>query len=108
MAKYYGMIGISNDTKETSPGVWNDDVVERPYYGDVIRNRTKWDKSDSVNDNLNISNSISIVADDYILSHLYGIKYATWFNCKWKVIDIEVQLPRIILSVGGVYNGPED
>ena len=106
MNKYYGIIGYS-ETQETTPGVWTDVVTERHYYGDILNNRKRWEtSSESINDDLNISNSISIIADPYAYQHFYAIKFIEWNGILWKVTEVEVQQPRLILSIGGVYNGP--
>lgn len=105
MAKFYGVVGYS-ETKETSPGVWNEDITERKYYGDLIRNIGKFQSSERLNDNINISNEVSIVADPYARDNFHLMRYIR-FNenaTKWKIISIEVQYPRLILTVGGVYN----
>lgn len=104
MARYYGRIGYA-ETVETSPGVWTEVLTERHYYGDVLRNSRRWENGESLNDNLVISNSISIVADDYAYQHLAFIRYVEWMGNLWKPSSVEVQRPRIILQIGGVYNG---
>lgn len=106
MAKYFGKIGFSHTQEsETSPGVWEEEIIERPYYGDVIQVSKKWQSGESLNDNVNISNEISIVADPIALNALDEIRYVWWNNVKWKVTNIRVAFPRLILSIGGVYNG---
>lgn len=106
MAKWYGNVGFAVESGEIRPGVWSDPIVERPYYGDEIRNTRKLQaNSVSINDNINISNSISIVADPYANENMYAIRYAEFQGARWKVTDIEVQRPRLILSLGGVWNG---
>lgn len=105
MAKFYGIIGYS-ETKEVSPGVWEEDITEREYYGDLLRNMNKFQSSEQLNDNINISNEVSIVADPYARDNFHLMRYIC-FNrsgAKWKVISVEVQFPRLILTVGGVYN----
>jgi hypothetical protein len=88
-------------------GIWEDVVTEREYYGDVLSNNRRYDaQTDSVLDNLNVNNRISIVADAYAYEHFFQMKYVEWMDCKWKVTQVEVQRPRLILHVGGVYNGP--
>lgn len=105
MAKFCGKIGFSKTVeREDQPGVWDDDVVERSYTGDIIRNMRRWDNSQYVNDDLNITNSISIVADSFACCNAYLIKYVCWMGAKWKVTSVDVQRPRLILSLGGVYN----
>ena len=106
MAKFYGKIGYST-TEETAPGVWEENVTERSYYGDLIRNTRRYQSTDQVNDDLNISNEISILADPYAYENFHSMKYVEFMGAKWKVTSIEVQYPRLILSVGGVYNGEQ-
>lgn len=104
MAKWFGKIGFA-ETVETKPGVWKEQITEREYYGDVIRNsRRLQSSSEKINDDLNISNQISIVADPYANEHFYSMRYAEFSGAKWKVTDVEVQYPRLTLTLGGVWN----
>jgi hypothetical protein len=80
-------------------------VTEISYFGDVIRNSLKSQSGESVNNDLSVSNSISIVADMYAREHFSAIRYVEWAGTKWSVTEIEVQHPRLILRLGGVYNG---
>lgn len=103
MAKFYGEIGYVIPT-EKSPGVWVDEIVKRNYYGDVNRNTRRLQSTSEVNDNITISNEISIVADPFAVTNFHWIKYVKFMGAKWKVSNIEVQHPRLILTVGGLYN----
>lgn len=104
MAKWFGEIGFG-ETTETSPGVWTETTTSRNYYGDLIRNsRRLQTSSEKVNDDLNISNQLSIVADPYATENFHMMRYATVMGSKWKITDVEVQYPRLILTLGGVYN----
>lgn len=107
MAKYYGKIGYAEMT-ETEPGIWDEIIVERPYYGDTIKNMRLLQNTNNVNDSVNIANQISIVADPYANEHIYTMRYATFQGTKWKVTNVDVQYPRLILSLGGLYNGEQD
>lgn len=104
MAKFYGDIGFA-ETVETEPGVWVEEMTVRPYYGDLVRNTRRLENSGGVNDNVNISNDISIIADPYANHNFHSIRYIEFMGAKWKVSNIEVQYPRLILTIGGVYNG---
>jgi hypothetical protein len=104
MAKFYGKIGYAN-TVETKPGVYEEQIVERFYYGDLIRNTRRLQSADQVNDNINISNEISIVADPYATNNFHTMRYAVFMGTKWKISNVEVSYPRLILTLGGVYNG---
>lgn len=104
MAKFYGVIGYA-ETKQTSPGVWTDDITERKYVGEVFRNTSGWSaNSDSVNDDLHINNQFSILADPFAYQNFHSMKYIEFMGTKWKITNVEVQYPRLTLSVGGVYN----
>lgn len=104
MAKFYGKIGFAT-LKETVPGVWDESIDERSYYGDLIRNTRRLQSGDNLNDDINITNELSIVADPYANQNFHSIRYAEFMGAKWKVSNVEVQYPRLILTLGGVYNG---
>lgn len=104
MAKWFGKIGYAL-TQEVRPGVWNDTIEEHEYFGDVTRNSRRLQNSDSTNDNIVISNTISIVADPFAYENFHAIRYAEFMGAHWKVTDIEVQYPRLTLTLGEVYNG---
>lgn len=104
MAKYYGDIGFA-ESVETRPGRWEEKIVERPYFGDTIRNTRLLQNSGNVNDNINVANQISIVADPYAMNNFFAMRYVEYMNARWKVTNVELQYPRLILSLGGLYNG---
>ena len=104
MAKFYGVIGYAIQ-KETAPGVWKDQIVEKNYRGDVILNQQRWQQNEGVNDNLTLDNSISIVADAFAYENFGYIKYIVWNGHKWKIQSLSVNRPRIVLQIGGPYNG---
>lgn len=110
MAKFYGIIGYVESFEKT-PGVWVDNVVERPYSGDLVRNYGKHESSGEVNDDINIANEVSIITDPYATEHFFAIRYIKFNVPKlggvWKVTSAEVAYPRLILSIGGVYNGKQ-
>lgn len=106
MAKFCGMVGYEI-TKETSPGVHTSKIEEYKYYGDVLRNYRRLDNSEHLNDDINVSNTISIMADAFAYKHCFAIRYLEWMGAKWKVTGVEIVRPRLILTVGGVYNGPQ-
>lgn len=107
MAKWCGMIGYS-ELVETSPGVWSDQIIERKHVGDVLRNSSRRsNNSASTNDDLNVNNQISIIADPFARLNLHKMRYIEFMGTKWKITNIDVQYPRLILTVGGVYNGQQ-
>lgn len=104
MAKYYGKIGYIEEV-EKSPGVWKKETTERFYSGDLNRNSSRSQSADKLNDDIVISNELSIIADPFANDHFYAIKYAELMGVKWKVSSVEVKYPRLILQLGGKYNG---
>jgi len=104
MARFHGNIGYSNSV-ETAPGVWTDVITEREYYGDIIKQTKQWLSANQVNDNLVVNNRISIVADDFAHQNFSAMKYVIWAGEYWKISNIDIERPRFILSLGGVYNG---
>lgn len=105
MSKWYGKIGFATPLSEVEPGIYGAPVIEREYFGDLITNRWNRQNSGGVNDNINISNDISIVADPYAMDHCSTMAYVEFMGAKWKITKIDIQYPRLILSVGGVWNG---
>lgn len=105
MGKWFGVIGYANTVQKT-PGVWTDEITERKYAGEVIRNTSRWSPtSDSTNDDLNINNQISILSDPFAYQNFHSMKYVEFMGTKWKITNVEVQYPRLILTIGGEYNG---
>lgn len=103
MAKWFGKVGFAV-TEETVPGVWTNDITERDYYGDVIRISRSLQAANQVNDDINVSNQISIVSDPFANEHFHAIRYVEFMGTNWKVTNIDVQFPRLTLSLGGVWN----
>lgn len=103
MAKFYGAIGYA-ETVETTPGVWKEQITEHNYYGELIRNTRKLQTADQLNDNINVANEISIIADPFAISNFHSMRYVEFMGAKWKITSIEVRYPRLILTVGGLYN----
>lgn len=106
MAKYYGFIGYGLQLN-TSPGVWEDVITERSYYGDVVRNVIKSQEAEKVNLDLTIGNAFSIVADAFAYENFFAMRYISWSGTLWTVRDVEVRRPRLLIRVGGVYHGPK-
>lgn len=105
MAKFYGIIGYV-ETVETSPGIWTEETTERAYYGEVINRSSRWSTSpDSTNDNLSLDAQISIVADPFAYQKFHAMRYIEYMGAKWKIDKVDPQRPRLVLTLGGVYNG---
>ena len=105
MTKYAGLVGYVTQT-ETSPGIWEPVVTEKRMRGDVLRLSSIYESSDKVNDDIVLQNRISVIADTYALANQYSLRYVTYQGVKWKVVGIDAsQRPRLILTLGGVWNG---
>lgn len=104
MAKFYGAIGYAL-LEESTPGVWIDVIIEKNYRGDIILDQRRMQSSENVNDNVNIDNSISIIADAYAYEHIGFIKYIVWNKVAWRIQSFNINRPRIVIQIGGVYNG---
>jgi len=108
MAKFYGEVGYGFAVEEPSgSGVFVDTIEEHKYYGDVITNKRQLQENEQVNLDLTVGNSISIVADAFAWQHFFAIRYVKWMGTLWVVSNVDVQRPRLILRLGGVYNGPK-
>lgn len=106
MARFYGIIGFVETVEEPEgSGIYTAKATEHSYFGDVTRNTRRLQTIDQLNDDVVISNEISIVADQFAYEHFHAIRYAEYLGTKWKVTNVEVQTPRLILTMGGVYNG---
>ena len=105
MARFHGNVGFG-DSEESAPGVWTDAITEKPYFGDVVRNTRYLRDGENLNSDLSVGNMISIVADAYANEHFHAIRYVEWAGSLWTVTAVEVQAPRLLLTLGEVYNGP--
>lgn len=105
MARFHGKVGYG-ESEETAPGVWTDAITEFSYFGDVVRNTRYLRDGENLNQDLSVGNSISIVADAYANEHFHAIRYVEWAGSLWTVTAVEVQAPRLLLTLGEVYNGP--
>lgn len=107
MARFFGKVGFGESTETFSgSGIFDDEIREYNYRGDIVRNTRRLDTGDDVNDDITVNNSISIVADTYAIEHFLFIKYVKWAGVLWTVTSVEVRSPRLILNLGSVYNGP--
>lgn len=104
MAKFYGVVGYAVTT-EVRPGIWEEKITERMYYGEIVRNARRLQGNDQLNDDINVANEISIVADPFANENFHAMRYVAFMGARWKITNVEVHYPRLILTVGGVYNG---
>lgn len=103
MAKFFGKIGYA-ETQQTSPGVWEEKITEREYFGDLTRNIRRLQSSGNLNDNIVVANEISIVADPFANQNFHAMRYVEFMGTKWKINSVEVQYPRLNLTLGEQYN----
>lgn len=107
MARFHGEVGYGASIEDPpDSGIWVDKITEVAYFGDVIRNTRQLQNGSKINANLSVNNSISILADEYAIQHFFNIRYVRWMGTLWTVTTVEVQSPRLLLSLGSVYNGP--
>lgn len=105
MAKFYGPIGFAEES--VTNGICEEVIVEKNYRGDILKNIRKSQTSDYLLDNLDLNIKVSIVADAYANKNFFSIRYVEWMGSAWKVISVDVERPRLFLTIGGVYNGPK-
>ena len=103
MARYHGYVGYAIDV-EAYPGVWEEQISEHEYFGDVLKNRINMQQGSVVNAKITISNSISIIADPFAFEHVYAMRYVTYLGKKWCIVNVSIERPRLILTLGGLYN----
>lgn len=103
MAKYHGYVGYAVDV-EAYPGAWEEQIIEHEYFGDILKNKMNVQQNTTVNAAITINNSISIVGDAFAYENFYAIRYVTYLGRKWNVNSIEIERPRIVLALGGLYN----
>lgn len=107
MARYFGAVGYGvNEETPVGSGDWKDVITEHLYYGDEVRANGKFEPGEHLNDDISVQNSISIIADQYAEQNMLNIRYIEWNGHKWKVTGVQLERPRLILSLGTKYNGP--
>lgn len=106
--KYSGTLGYSEGQQEYPPdsGVWKDVIIERPAYGNVLRNNYRLTPGDQANDDVSVGNTLSIMMDPYAREHFSKLIYASWMGVLWRVSTKSAEYPRLVLTLGGEYHGP--
>lgn len=105
--RFYGKVGYVRSIEKdpiNSPSVYTEEIKEVNYYGDVLKLNSRWEKGTGVNDDISIGHQISILADPFSYENFSWIRYVEFMGAKWKITNIEVERPRIILTLGGLYN----
>lgn len=103
--RFYGKVGYGL-SGERQNGVWEDTITEREYYGDVVQNSQRFVAGEDLNPDISVEVSISILADPFANEHFHAIKYVEWQGALWSVSTVKPERPRLVLRLGGVYNGP--
>jgi hypothetical protein len=103
MPKCSGIIGYALAV-ETQPGVWTESITEKTYYGDVVKDNRRIVDQSQINDNLNISNNISVVCNSFMFKNMAFMKFITFIGSKWEISSVDIKPPRIIITIGGIYN----
>lgn len=106
MAKFNGLIGYAIMV-EVRPGVYKEEITERKYFGDILNNSRSLQSSGDLNDNINVANKISIVADPFANENFHAMRYVAFMGAKWTISNVKVEYPRLILTIGGVYNASQ-
>ena len=104
MAKWHGKVGYVTNV-ETEPGIWEEEIIERDYYGDLLTDNRKRQSNNNVLDEITLSNMVSIIADPFAYNNCSCMAYAEIMEARWKISEVEVKPPRLNLTIGGVYNG---
>jgi hypothetical protein len=105
--KWYGQLAY-RDSVEVEPGIWEDQITEVNKFGDVLRNYSSNQQGSKINDDITVSNQISIIADPQLLESFHKIIYITFGGAKWRVSNVEVRYPRLIVTLGSLYVSEED
>lgn len=103
--KFYGLVGFIHESYEVKPGVFKPKIVEKLYSGDVNWSNRHFQATENQNEDLRLNNQISILSDLYSEQNFASIRYVVWNNVKWRVTNVEINYPRLTLTIGGVYNG---
>lgn len=103
--KFSGKAGFRIDDVETEHGVYEPIVVVKAIKGSVVINHYQHQNSDkSTIDNVRITNQLSIVANQFLNEHISNLMYIEFQGVKWKVESFDIRPPRVVVSLGGVYN----
>lgn len=107
MARYYGEVGYGEPV-QVRPGVWEDQITERSYRGEVKQNSRLVSIGDSIIGETRFQTTISILAgaEAFENEKYTAIRYIKWAGSVWTVTSVKVDRPRLILMLGEVYHGP--
>lgn len=110
MSKFTGLVGFITQ-EESIPGVWSPIENSKKMRGDLISssatngNGSRIADSGKVNDDVSLNHRVSLLGDYYTFNNYLNIKWIQIGGRKLEVSSIELQRPRVILTVGGLWNG---
>lgn len=104
MTRFFGKVGYSHPVR--SNGVVEDVITEHSYAGDELRNTRYFAQGDTVLGKVTFQTRISVIADAFALENYRDIVYVNWEGTLWIVESVTTERPRLILLLGGKYNGP--
>lgn len=104
MTRFFGEVGYVTTTR--SGGVSEYIATERQYYGNELRSLRYFRQGESILGEVSQQTRISVLADGYMLENYYDIRYLMKAGVAWTVSSVEVERPRLILTLGDRYNGP--
>lgn len=100
--KFSGKVGIAK-VHETRPGIFREEIVSRGCRGDLIRLTRRMNETHAA-PGLTFGNTFSFIADLFTNENLMNIRYIEWRGVKWSAVNVEVQPPRLLITVGGPYH----
>ena len=104
--KFYGNIGFAV-TEDDGDGVWKETITDKKYAGDILRFARNKESGEHINDGLRINTQISLLLDPWFQDHISQLRYAEYMNTKWIIDSVDIQYPRVNLTLGGIYHGDE-
>lgn len=104
--KYSGLAGFEKKHNEVRPGVLQNQIKEVRIKGDVINYGHSLNPTQgSDQQDVHIRNRLSIVMNPYLRDNFSSLVYVIFMNVKWEVSSFTINGPRVIIDLGGVYNG---
>ena len=106
MARFHGKVGFFIEENDQETGIPRRTNVEKSFYGRIIEPGRRFQAAENGAQDLVMNNQIAITANDYAFRHSSCITYVHYMGGRWSVTGIRTKGPEIILTLGGVYNGP--
>lgn len=109
MARFYGTVGFMQTVEDDSrPGMYFEKITEYPKrYGDILTNKWNSSPGKSINDDFKVANRISVVCNKKMISEAQFARYIIWNNVKWEITSVDIEPPRLIFTLGGIYNAQQ-